>query len=208
MNKRFVNILFSIFISLFFIISAVKLTVNFKPLYRFDIKHLNIVENSGFSIEDIKQNYNYLIKYITSHNKEDFKIPNLPSSDEGALHFREVKNIFIKLDYLFFISSIITILALHYCKKNKDYTVFKYVSIFLISIPLILLITFLINFDKVFVIFHKLFFSNDYWIFDPAKDPVINMLPQDFFMHCGILINIFIIILSFLNHLLYKKNQI
>ncbi|MEW9096332.1 MAG: TIGR01906 family membrane protein [Clostridiaceae bacterium] len=208
MNKKIINIFFTIFISLFFITSSIKLTVNFKSLYYFDIKHLDIVENSGFSMEDIKEDYNYLIKYITSHNKEDFEMPNLPSSKEGAVHFEEVKNIFIKLDYLFFISGIISIIALYYCNKNKVYTTFKYTSIVLISIPIILLITFLINFDKVFVIFHKLFFNNDYWIFDPVKDPVINMLPQDFFMHCGILINIFIIIFSFISHLLYRKNQI
>ena len=37
-----------------------------------------------------------------------------------------------------------------------------------------------INFEKSFVIFHKLLFSNDYWVFDPEKDPIILMLPEEF----------------------------
>ena len=208
MNKIFTKVFFSIFISLFFITSSVKLTVMFKPLYYFDINYLNIAGSSGFPVENIKEDYNYLIKYISSHNKDEFKIPNLPSSKEGAVHFEEVKDIFIKIDYLFIISGIITITAIYFGIKSKIYTPFKYSSIILISIPILLLLTFLINFDKVFVIFHKIFFRNDYWIFDEVKDPVITMLPQDFFMHCGILINLLIIVFSFISHMLYRKNQI
>lgn len=35
---------------------------------------------------------------------------------------------------------------------------------------------------------HKVFFDNDYWLFDPKYDPVITILPDRFFLHCGILI--------------------
>ena len=45
-----------------------------------------------------------------------------------------------------------------------------------------------LNWDQVFVTFHKLFFSNDYWIFDPRTDPVITILPDEFFLHCAVMI--------------------
>jgi len=37
------------------------------------------------------------------------------------------------------------------------------------------------NFSKYFTIFHQMFFSNDLWIFDPAEDYMIRMLPEGFF---------------------------
>ena len=37
------------------------------------------------------------------------------------------------------------------------------------------------NFNKYFTIFHQIFFSNDLWIFDPAEDYMIRMLPEGFF---------------------------
>ena len=37
------------------------------------------------------------------------------------------------------------------------------------------------NFNKVFVIFHKIFFPQGNWIFDPAESLMINMLPEGFF---------------------------
>ena len=37
------------------------------------------------------------------------------------------------------------------------------------------------DFNKYFVIFHHIFFSNNLWILDPAEDYMIRMLPEGFF---------------------------
>lgn len=39
----------------------------------------------------------------------------------------------------------------------------------------------LVDFNAVFVMFHHLFFDNDLWIFDPAEDYMIRMLPEGLF---------------------------
>ena len=39
-----------------------------------------------------------------------------------------------------------------------------------------------IDFNSVFVQFHNIFFDNDLWLFDPAEDFMIRMLPKVFFM--------------------------
>lgn len=190
-----------------FIILSIKFTVNLKQLYYFDIKYLNIPKESGFNINDIKLNYNYLIDFITSKKNINFNIPTLPSSPEGKIHFYEVKNIFIKMDYLFYISSFISLVGIYFIAKYKDFSLFKHLSRVLLSIPILLLAIFIIDFDDAFTVFHKLFFRNNYWIFDIDKDPVIKMLPQDFFLHCAIAINIFIILFSLLSFLTYKKGS-
>lgn len=38
-----------------------------------------------------------------------------------------------------------------------------------------------VNFNTVFVQFHHIFFDNDLWIFDPAEDYMIRMLPEGLF---------------------------
>lgn len=61
---------------------------------------------------------------------------------------------------------------------------------------LLLGIASIIDFNAVFVQFHHIFFDNDLWIFDPAEDYMIRMLPEglfyDFVMRIG---GIFVIIL-------------
>jgi integral membrane protein (TIGR01906 family) len=50
-----------------------------------------------------------------------------------------------------------------------------------------------INFEQVFIFFHELLFRNRDWIFDPNSDPVINMLPDTFFLECfGLFFGLFL----------------
>jgi integral membrane protein (TIGR01906 family) len=64
-----------------------------------------------------------------------------------------------------------------------------------------------INFSKAFYVFHKIFFRNDYWIFDPNKDPIINALPEELFMIEAALIIILLLIFTLVIKVLYLKNK-
>ena len=71
--------------------------------------------------------------------------------------------------------------------------------------PVLLSIPIAINFNACFIMFHKIMFSNDYWIFNPEIDPVINMLPETFFMHMGVAILAIMLICSIVLQLIYRK---
>jgi integral membrane protein (TIGR01906 family) len=54
-----------------------------------------------------------------------------------------------------------------------------------------------VDFDRAFVIFHKIFFpGKSNWLFDYDADQIIRVLPQDFFMNCAILIGAGLILFS------------
>ncbi|WP_168171578.1 TIGR01906 family membrane protein [Oribacterium sp. C9] len=42
------------------------------------------------------------------------------------------------------------------------------------------------DFTKYFTIFHKIFFSQGNWMFDPRESRMINMLPEGFFSDCAL----------------------
>ena len=45
------------------------------------------------------------------------------------------------------------------------------------------------DFDRAFTVFHGIFFpGKENWLFDPATDPVILLLPEEFFRNCAIAI--------------------
>ncbi len=46
----------------------------------------------------------------------------------------------------------------------------------------------LIGFDRLFLLFHLISFSNDFWILDPRRDYLIAMFPQGFFFDATMLI--------------------
>ena len=46
-----------------------------------------------------------------------------------------------------------------------------------------------LDFDRAFTVFHTIFFpGKDNWLFDPMTDPVILILPEEFFRSCALLI--------------------
>jgi len=54
---------------------------------------------------------------------------------------------------------------------------------------------------------HAIFFRNDYWLFNPATDPIIKILPDAYFLHCGILIILLVAIINILLELIYRKKR-
>ena len=75
----------------------------------------------------------------------------------------------------------------------------------LIMFFIILVVAYIIDFSKAFVIFHKIFFKNNYWVFDENIDPIIKALPEELFMIYGAVILGIIIILSITIKVINKK---
>ncbi|NMB42743.1 MAG: TIGR01906 family membrane protein [Clostridiales bacterium] len=192
----------------FLIVSlGVIFTVNFKPLYYFDIDYLNISENSGYDKELIKRNYDALIDYNSPFYKGQLEFPDLASSANGLQHFVEVKDIFTSFYYIGLITIIICLLIIIYKKKKRDNSYLLVSSITVVVLPILVALFSAIDFDKTFVIFHKIFFRNDYWIFDPKLDPVIKILPQTFFLHALILIILFLLLGSMTLFIAYRISK-
>ena len=68
--KIFRNTVTAIALMLFIISAAVTITLNFRPLFYFDIDYLDIEAQSGFSKEDIRKNYDALIDYNSMLNHD------------------------------------------------------------------------------------------------------------------------------------------
>lgn len=210
-KKTFLSFLLQKIFILCFTFSIIVLCVNFtlifKPLYYADIEILNIEESTNLNKVELKANYDYLITYLTQTKTQEFNLPTLPSSDHGKIHFKEVKVIFDKLKTLLIISVIISIIGVILNKRHKYNRYLLTSSILLLIMPIVLLFPFLIDFDKSFTAFHHIFFRNDYWLFDVELDPIINILPQNFFFHCAILILFLITIVSLILRRIYKASE-
>lgn len=73
-------------------------------------------------------------------------------------------------------------------------------------LPVIFVFIFLItNFDQFFIEFHHILFRNSNWIFDPAKDPIINVLPEEFFQIEFIIFFVLLMLILFLINLLISR---
>lgn len=167
---------------------SVVFTLAFRPLYYLDISALNIPEQSGYSEEEIRENYDVLIDYNLSFGSERLEFPTLAMSEPGRIHFEEVRDIFNLFKYMAIAGVIVSIAGILFCIRRKEYKFLKLTSILAVALPTVLGTLVALNWDWAFVAFHHLAFNNDYWIFDPATDPVITILPDTFFLHCALMI--------------------
>lgn len=188
------------------IILAINITLIFKPLYFYDVKSLNVAKESQISEDVIRANYNYTIDYLSPLNKEkEYKLPSLPSSINGAIHFQQVKVIFINITYVLYFCLSISLFVVSKYNFINIKRFLKYSTTLLFVLPVMLAIPFIFNFDSSFTAFHKLFFNNDYWLFDPDKDPIIKILPEQFFFHCAILIIFLLVIAGCILLFMFKR---
>ena len=203
--RKLLNVVISICLALFVIGSSVIITMNIKNIYYNDIDKLNIESMIDLSREDIIENYDYLIDYNLSWNAGEFELPSLPSSPNGKIHFEEVRDIFQNVKVLTIITGIISIIGGILQIRKGQFKFLRNASILIVIMPILLAIPIAINFNACFIMFHKIMFSNDYWIFNPIIDPVINMLPEAFFMHMGVAILAIMIVVSAILQLMYHK---
>lgn len=184
------------------IIISFNLVARQKNIYYYCIDYLHINSISGLSVNEIKLNYDYIIEYLTNNKEETFDLPTLKSSPNGKYHFKEVKILFKNLNTILkvFLLAIFILVFM----SDKDFSFIKSTFYYMMSLFLLLITLFLINFNYVFNIFHGIFFNNNYWLFDEKVDPVILILPERFFFICGIFILFFSITISALLNFVYS----
>lgn len=188
MKQRLVKVLGFILISLFILSLSIAITINFTPLYSFDINYLNISENINMSKEQILVNYRILIAYLNYPWISELTMPDFSSSESGLFHFYEVKRLFLINYSILLISGMGSLGFLLYSRGKKLQKSFLLFFKSGILVLLSIIVAVLISFDAIFLLFHQTFFNNDAWLFNPATDPIIEALPAEFFLHNFLLV--------------------
>lgn len=205
--KFVLNIAAAVFAAAAVVCIAVSATVMFRPLYYFDIGHLGIAESSGLSEDVIKLNYDALIDYNLLGGPDELVFPTMRMSEQGRIHFEEVKDIFISMQ-LISIGAIVLLLLWTVLKLKGRKVLFRwtgYTGKVALTAVLFVAAAVLIDWNWAFTAMHRVFFRNDYWIFNSETDPVINILPEGFFLHCGAMIIVISLIQIAILQLVYRR---
>ena len=191
MKKRsifhgFINFAIGILFLLFFISVGLCIAIYARPLYYIHLEELSAV--TGAPVEMIKENYDALIDWCSPFARGELSFPSLPSSASGISHFVEVKAIFNLFFAMLFVCPVFLagLIYLQHKRGSRSYLLTS--PIIVCVLPLVVAAACSINFSKAFVIFHKIMFRNDDWIFSQYEDPIILFLPESFFMQCALVI--------------------
>ncbi|MBG9984592.1 TIGR01906 family membrane protein [Aerococcaceae bacterium DSM 111022] len=152
------------------------------PIYDIYSQLNSLAEFVGLTHDQLQISYRTIIEYLFHPFSSDIQIPYFSSSPQGVHHFRDVK-LLIQVNALFSLVSLVIIPKLiGVLKKARRNIVMDNGFTILYGLPLLLLFIIFISFDRLFILFHQILFTNDYWLFDPQLDPIINVLPESYFM--------------------------
>lgn len=204
------NSILGIFISIFLLITAVQyFSFNEDYLYK------NIDKNVPVPSEDLKLISKNLADYL--ENKRDNLVFEITYEDEARetfnnreiQHMIDVKDIYIKLNYLKLISLLLIIGIVARTRKKYLLNAMYYSAGLSFGFSALLGIIFSINFNKAFIFFHEIAFSNDLWLLDPRTDLLINLLPLSFFINISIHMLILFVALQCLGiFIIYKTKKV
>lgn len=206
-----INAILAFTLAVTLILLSVQIVLRFTPFYNYHIQKYNLTSRTHLNSEQIQQEYQYLVQYLTDSNSAEFNLRYLPYSKQGKIHFEDVRNIFMSIEKIQVGALLFSIGMLVIQIRRRDYGFLRGLYRWLLGIPVLVSLPLILDFEHSFIIFHKLLFRNDYWIFDPDKDPIIHLLPQQFFMNAAffiIAIIFFYAILSFLMLRIVEKRII
>ena len=173
---------------------AVAAPILCRPFYYVHIGPLRLVERTGYTEGEIKTAFDEMLDYCLGG--EEFSTGAMRWSESGKNHFTDVRRLFL-LDLRAFAAALAALACQGLLARRGGMGPAPLLGrgpgfwagaglggVFLLVGALAAL-----DFDRAFVVFHALFFpGKDNWLFDPAADQIINILPQAYFRNCALLI--------------------
>ncbi len=173
---------------------AVAVPILCRPFYYAHIGPLRLAERTGYTEWEIKTAFDEMLDYCLGG--EEFSTGALRWSESGKSHFTDVRGLFL-LDLRVFAAALAALACLGLLARRGGMGPAPLLgrgpgfwagaglgAVFLLVGALAAL-----DFDRAFVVFHALFFpGKDNWLFDPAADQIISILPQAYFRNCALLI--------------------
>lgn len=204
--KLIITILISVDFLIIALLSSVDIAVYHIPGFyqkQFNANEVYNDLNRAIPKQEVNRAFDEMLLYLRGdRNDLDIKVISNGKTSQfytnrEKLHIADVRNLFISAYYLrrvlFVIGCLLAtmLIAFSNCANEfiKDFSKISHHTILVANTMLLLLIAVIsINFDAAFTTFHELLFNNDYWLLDPNKDDLINLLPESFFIHISIVI--------------------
>ena len=164
--------------------------------YRFyerEYKKYQVADSLNMTMDNIMDVTDQMMAYLIGKKAELSVITDVDGetqdffNEQDRFHMGEVKDLFLgglKIRNIMLVA-ILLILILLAAQKAELIKLLPRAYFVTLGITGVITIVlgglFASDFDKYFRIFHEIFFDNDQWMFDPATDYMIRMLPEGFF---------------------------
>ena len=194
-------------VPLFLIAFNARWVINFPPLYSYGFDRYGVSDYTGIERDDLL----YAGKRIRDYFNDDSELLEIRVAVRGVmvgnlynereiLHMRDVKGLVRGVYRASEISGLLLalIIAVGFAERGRAFVPSLARMLALgggatLALAVIVGIGAVVGFDRLFLAFHLISFSNDLWMLDPRRDYLIAMFPQGFFFDATMLIALSIV---------------
>lgn len=192
-NSKLFSLAVSLAAALAVLAGSISVPLLCRPFYYAQVRTLELEARTGYAGPVIRAAFDEMMDFCILGTP--FGTGELPWSESGRSHFADVAVLF-RLDLAVGAAAGIALLVClalrlrglrphHFLGRGPGF----WAGSLLAACFAVIAALAASDFDRAFVVFHALFFpGKDNWIFDPAQDAIINILPQEFFQNCAVLI--------------------
>lgn len=192
--SRLASLLCTVTLALLVLSFSIAVPILFRPFYYVQIDALDLPERTGWSEEVIREAYDEVLDFCVLG--KPFGTGQLAWSESGRSHFADVRELFLIDFAVLALSAVVCALLLGLRLNGKlrfHHPLGRSPGFWagVLAAGLVAVVGGLaaLDFERAFVVFHAIFFpGKDNWLFDPATDQIILVMPEEFFRNCAILI--------------------
>lgn len=178
------------------LLTSFQIAIYGDPDYRFyekEYEKYQVADSLHMEMTDIMDVTDKMMAYLIGEREELSVVTRVDGreqdffNEQDRFHMGEVKDLFLGglqiRNYLLAAVVLLLLLLIVWkaeMRKILPRAYFLSLGVFG-ALTVILGALFASDFNKYFTIFHEIFFDNDLWMFDPAEDYMIRMLPEGFF---------------------------
>lgn len=164
-----------ILLGLFILLTSFSLVFNLTPFYKHEFEKTGTYTRIA-DADTISDNLRSYLNWGNNLNESYY-------TQREILHLRDVKTLII-CHYLALLLSAVALFALLTTRIRQEKRKARYLSHIFLLAPSILLLSILIlslfDFSSLFTLFHRLLFTNNFWLL-PAESTLIRLYPESFF---------------------------
>lgn len=170
----------------------------------------DVTADLRMEMEDVMEVTDHMMAYLIGEEEELSIITDVDGreqdffNEQDRLHMADVKNLFLgglKLRNLLVLLTVLLIGGLWLTGRGEKggmriliTRAYRRAAVVFAVCVAALIVGFMVDFTACFTAFHEIFFTNDLWLFDPATDYMIRMLPEGFFYHMAVRILLYFIL--------------
>ena len=210
--KILIAVLFIVLVPIFLIAVSVRWVINFPPLYSYGFDQYDIPRRTGIERAELISAGKQIRDYFNDHQEylavravvRGVQYQNIYNERE-VLHMKDVKGLVqgvyrvSELTGLYLLAVLISGLAIWGRRFTPSIaTLIGWGGWTTVALLVVVGLAMTVGFDRLFLAFHLISFTNDLWQLDPRRDYLIAMFPEVFFFTATVLI---IVSVTFLSHL-------